>query len=303
MKFTIASCSDARYFPLLKELVLSIRALDTAGACDISIISAGIRDDQLREISDQVTNIKDAEWDLDIRRLKKEKEYKKAFTCRPFLPRYFPGYDVYIWIDAGAWISDWSAIDLYTEGATRGALAITSAVDRAYPAPKHHQKIAFTFGHPFFVPRTFLYKHAKRAFGYRMGRELASYPLLCGGAFALHRDAPHWQAWANYMERGLASGKSYGIDQLSINCAIYRDNHKIEILPAWCNWLCHSSMPLIDAETGKLVEPYLPNHPIGVVHLTCFDDMRADPSVTVDVRSTDGQVHRRSLRYPAFRRA
>lgn len=302
MKCTIVSFSDEKYFPLLKELISSIRDLDVAGKCGISILNGGMRDDQLREISDQVSNMKNAEWDFDLPHLKKEPEYRKAFTCRPFLPKYFPGYDIYLWIDADAWVSDWHAIEMFIEGASRGAIALTTEVDRAY-ARIGGFKRDYVLGVPIrFKP--YLYTRTKAAFGRKLAYELALHPGPNVGAFAIHRDAPHWEVWADYLEKALAPGRMlFGAEEVAMKFVVYRESMKAELLPAWCSWICAKCVPLIDADTGKLVEPYLPHHPIGVVQLATLHKIRADPSVTVEVRSTDGSVYQRSLRYPAFQRA
>ena len=49
----------------------------------------------------------------------------KAQFARPFLPRHFPGYETYLWIDADAWLQDWRAVELYVAAACGDRLAIT----------------------------------------------------------------------------------------------------------------------------------------------------------------------------------
>ena len=36
-----------------------------------------------------------------------------------FFAQYFPGYDVYLWIDADAWVQDRQAVELFVQGAAK----------------------------------------------------------------------------------------------------------------------------------------------------------------------------------------
>jgi hypothetical protein len=202
-------------------------------------------------------------------------------------------YDVYIWLDADCWVSDWSAIDLFIEGAMRGKLAICPSVDRSY---SQVQFLKWLLHRPYQV-RSFLYKHARRAFVKRMAEEMALLPELNTGAFALHRSAPHWGVWARLMETAALRARVYGIDQLTAAMMIYQEGLPAEFLPAWCNWLCARAMPIIDCESGKLLEPYLPHHPIGIMHLAGLDPERSDPQLMTSLETTDGGRKERSLRY------
>lgn len=293
-KLTIVSFANAPYFPLLYELVISIRQQVAAESCAISIFDAGLDEAQLELLRPHVQDIVTPGWDLQrLPSYKRRKEHLKAFTCLPFIPRYFPGYEVYIWLDADCWVADWSAIELFVEGARRGKLAICPSVDRAYRTVEF---IDWFLHRPMQV-RTFLYKHVKRAFGRRAAVELALHPELNTGAFALHRDAPHWAAWAAWMERAAPRARVYGIDQLSVAMMIYKDKLPVERLPAWCNWLCSSALPMVEAETGRLLEPDLPHHPIGIVHLAGLDALRSSAKTTATLKRTDGGEETRPLRF------
>lgn len=294
-RVTIITFSDTRYFSLLKELVLSVRKFKTPEEIAISVFSAGLREDQKADLSGLVQHIEEAEWNFDLPWLHKRPQHRKARTCAPFAPRYFPGYDVYVWIDADAWVNDWAPIDLLIRGAERGALAISPEVDRAYERPIGGLGITWLLNRPVYV-NSWMYKNAKHAFGRRIAREMALYPVLNAGVYALRHDAPHWAGWERYMGKFLGTGRLIG-DQISLNLSVYREGLALELLPAYCNWLAIKSMPKFDKAAGRFVEPYLPHLPIGVLHLTCFDEMREDPSVTVEVENTDGTKERRSLRF------
>jgi hypothetical protein len=156
-RVTIVSFANEPYFPLLYELIISIRQHASPERCAISILNAGLSDEQVNQIKPHVQQISLPKWDLQrLPFFRKQKPHQMAFTCLPFLPDYFPGYDVYIWLDADCWVADWSAIDLFIEGAMRGKLAICPSVDRSY-SPVYF--IKWLLHRPYQV-RSFLYKHA-----------------------------------------------------------------------------------------------------------------------------------------------
>ena len=65
-KKTIVTLSDSNYFPLLEELIHSIRKFKESENIDICVLDAGLTSDQIDEISTSVDEIKKAEWDIEI---------------------------------------------------------------------------------------------------------------------------------------------------------------------------------------------------------------------------------------------
>ena len=110
-KNVIVSLADANYFPLLEELVSSIKRFDESRYVAICILDAGLTKEQKEKLSNKVDEIKSAEWDIDVPDYKvKDKEWLKSQVSRAFLPKYFPNYDKYLWIDCDAWVNDWNCI-------------------------------------------------------------------------------------------------------------------------------------------------------------------------------------------------
>ena len=116
-KNVIISLADSNYFNLLDELVDSIRRFKESENTAICILDAGLSDEQKKQLSQKVDEIKPADWDIEVPEFKvKGKEWLKSQVSRAFLPKYFPGYKKYLWIDADAWVNSWSAIELYFKG-------------------------------------------------------------------------------------------------------------------------------------------------------------------------------------------
>ena len=192
-KNVIVSLADSNYFPLLNELIDSIKRFKESSEVAICILDAGLSEDQKTELSSKVDEIKSAEWDIKVPDSKiKGREWLKSQVSRAFLPKYFPGYEKYLWIDADAWVNSWESIDLYFKGCENKKLAIATSADRSYGRVLRADWI---FGSLAKI-KSQNYKHAKSSgFSEKISREVALKPHLNIGVFALESNAPHWKIW------------------------------------------------------------------------------------------------------------
>ncbi len=293
---SIISLADANYFELLNELVDSINRFEQSKKLDICIMDAGLKDDQIKILEKKVLTIKKANWDIDVPDSKvKGKEWLKSQVSRAFIPKYFPGYKKYLWIDADAWVNSWESIDLYFKGCENKKLAIATSADRSYGRVLRADWI---FGSLAKI-KSQNYKHAKSSgFSEKISREVALKPHLNIGLFSLEADAPHWEVWQKNLRKALSSGKIWGSEQIAMNITIYSDNLEVEILPAYCNWT-HIDEIKFDKQNGTFVEPYLPNHEIGIIHLAGKnnDNIRNDKNYISKIKTLDGDIIEKSLRF------
>lgn len=295
-KTAFISSSDSNYFPLLLEWVHSIRAHPQSKGMDICIMNAGMSAEQLDKLRPHVTKIVEAEWPCKIAAHKiRGREYLKACVARPWIPEYFPEYDTYFWMDADTWVQNWDAVELFLEGAARKKICLTGQVDRAYP---RQIRLKWLGRWPWKV-RGFYFSNARKAFGFETARKLLPYHVLLAGAFCLDKDAPHWTRWQALVRKAVKRGKVFTAEQTSLGVLCYIENYPFEILPGWCHWLCQFK-PLWNKKNKKFVEPYLPHHEIGILHLSGFDEMRVDRKVTTDFKTTDGDSVDMNYRYPDF---
>lgn len=282
----IASGADRNYFPLLRDTVLSVLAHRRDQA--IGILDFGLDEEHREWLSPRVHHIVRPDWDLDFPRREQVPEIFKAQVARPFLPRHFPGYEMYLWIDADAWLQDGRAIDLYVNAAGTDKLAITPEIDRAY---KRHYKRPKPFGW------TLAWKNYRRAFGWRAADRLGRNPMVNCGVFALHREAPHWDAWARVLLRVLQRTRFFFVEQIALNYVIFAERLAVNFLPAYCNWMPGDAAPVFDAERRLFVEPYAPHEVIGVMHLAG----REQKSLVFQLNRLDGGTVETSLRYSESR--
>ena len=295
-KNAIVSLADANYFLLLDELVDSIKRFKESEDIAICILDAGLNQDQKKKLSQKVDVIKSAEWDIEVPSFKvKGKEWLKSQVSRAFLPNYFPNYDKYLWIDADAWVNSWYSIELFLKGCENKKLSIATSADRAYGRVLR----AEWFFKSLAKIKSQNYKHAKSSgFSEKIARQVALKPHLNIGVFALEKDAPHWEVWQKNLKKALSSGKIWGSEQIAMNITIYYDGLNAEILPAYCNWTLIEALKF-DLKKNTLVEPYLPNHEIGIVHFAGKnnDQIRKDKNFLSKIKTLDGEIIEKKLRF------
>ena len=187
-KKTIVTLADSNYFSLLEELVHSIRKFNESKNVDICVLDAGLTTIQIEKISSFVDEIKKAEWDIEIPFHKKRKEWLKSQISRAFLPKYFPNYEKYLWIDCDAWVNYWDCIDNYFNACENDKLGITQSIGPGY---KSLAKVNWIFGKIAAI-KTQNYKHAKMSgVSEDNARKLAFAPHLNIGVFSLNKNSPN----------------------------------------------------------------------------------------------------------------
>ena len=292
----IVSLADANYFELINELIDSIQRFEKSKETAVCVLDAGLTEDQKSILSKKVDEIKSAEWDIKVPSFKvMGKEWLKSQVSRAFLPKYFPGYRKYLWIDADAWVNKWETIELYFKGSDNNKLAISTSADRSYGRVLRAEWLIRSIA----VIKSQNYKHAKSSgFSEDIARKVALMPHLNIGVFCLNFDAPHWEVWQKNLKKALNSGKIFGSEQVAMNVTIYVDNLEIEILPAYCNWTLTNRIKF-DTEKNSFVEFYLPNHEIGIIHLAgkTSDHIRYNKNYLSDIQTLDGKITKKSLRF------
>ncbi len=299
-KNVIVSLADSNYFNLLNELIDSIKHFDKNNTTAICILDAGLEKEQVNKLTSKVDEIKSAEWDIQVSSIKvKGKEWLKSQVSRAFLPKYFPNYNKYLWIDCDAWVNDWSSIELYFKACENGKLGITQTLGPGY---RIMSKVNWLFG-KIAIIKSQNFKHAiSSKIGIEKARKLAFAPHVNIGVFSLEKNSNCWDVWQKNLETTLKSGKIFGSEGLAINMSIYIDNVETEFLPLNCNWIASNLLPKFDEKNHTFVEPYLPNNKIGIMHLAAgiWDDkrdMRIDSSVKIQIKTLENKNVSKSLRF------
>jgi hypothetical protein len=286
-RVVVITAADARYAELALGCIRSAR--DKQQGCDaaIAFFDLGCTHPQRKSLRPLVDIVAEPEWEFDFPSRDSKPAFLRGLLARPFLRRYFPGFDVYFWLDADAWVQDWTAVELFCDGALRRrGMALVPEIDRGsarqYGGLPEYWKLAAGW--------------YAAAFGNEVAAKLHSFPMLNAGVFALHHEAPHWRVWEESIALALKSACTIMTDQLALNYSVYTQGlfKHTELLPAWCNWMCHNGFPLWHTDRQCLVEPYLPHTEIGILHLTT-----RDKSPVRNLATTDGQAIDARITYPA----
>ncbi len=281
MKKIIITAADEHFFPLLWDLIESLHRLHPKPFHAIGLLDVGLSEASLAKLAGRVDHVVSPDWDLPINEsLRRQKTHLRALTARPFLPKHFPGYDYYLWLDADTWVQEKFAVDWFFDAAQTGAMGLVPQTDRSYV----HTAGAVRWRH------AFLFEN----FGEEGLQLYEKNNYFNAGAFALHKDAPHWRVWEAYFRMAAQKNLPRISDQNVLNFALWKEKLAIHPLPALCNWCCHLALPAVDFSAGKLCEPFIPHRPLGVIHLT---------SATKDTKLRfrhEGAIKELSLRFGAL---
>ena len=299
-KNVIVSLADSNYFPLLEELINSVRRFKESENVAICILDAGLTKEQKESLLNKVDEVKSAEWDIEVPGYKvNNKEWLKSQVSRAFLPKYFPNYEKYLWIDCDAWVNDWNSVELYFKACDNGKLGITQTIGPGY---KITSKVNWLIG-KLAVIKSQNFKHAiKSKIGYVKARKLAFAPHINIGVFSLEKNSKAWSLWQKNLAIALKAGNIFGSEGLAINMSVYIDDLETEFLPLNCNWITSNLLPKFDEQKEIFVEPYLPNYKIGIMHLAAGiwkdgKDMRINKEIKIEIKTLDNKKILKSLRF------
>tara|TARA_B100000959_G_scaffold264507_1_gene305084 strand:+ start:1063 stop:1977 length:915 start_codon:yes stop_codon:yes gene_type:complete len=296
----IVTLADSNYFELLQELIDSIKTHEQSKTVSICVLDAGLTAEQSKILKQKVHSIKKAEWDIEVPGYKVAgKEWLKSQVSRAFLPKYFPEFNKYLWIDCDAWVNNWSTVEMYFEACRNGKLGITQSVGQGY---RVLSKVNWLFGKLALI-KSQNYKHAKKSgFSESTARKIAFAPHINIGVFSLEKNSSCWKTWQDILRQALSSGKVFGSEGLAMNIAVYDKDVEVEFLPLYCNWIASNVLPKYDQDNDSFVEPYLPHNKIGIMHLAAGiwvgkNDMRLNKNIKIKIKTLQGKDIEKSLRH------
>ena len=296
----IVSLADSNYFELLNELIDSIKRFEQSKNVSICVLDSGLTKEQHNELSKKVDEIKKAEWDIEVPNYKvKGKEWLKSQVSRAYLPKYFPNYEKYLWIDCDAWVNDWNSIDLYFKACNDGKLGITQTMGPGY---RVMSKVKWIYG-KLAIIKSQNFKHAIASkIDINNARKLAFAPHINIGTFSLEKNSKCWEIWQKNLRKTLSAGNIFGSEGLAINISVYIDEVNTEFLPLNCNWIASNLLPKYDEKNQTFVEPFLPNNKIGIMHLAAGiwkdnKDMRLNKSIKIEIKTLENGLLNKSLRF------
>ncbi len=269
----IALSFDRNMFHQARACIETIRR-HCRYAADICVLALELPSEQLAWLVEQGVKI-DQAYDL-LPRFKSFPLYAYSQICRPFLKDLFPGYQIYMWVDADIRIVREDSFDAFLGQAAAfpDSICICQEIEPAYicvnsaPHAKAYHEMKNT--------------RIKNLYDADLLDKMACYYNFNTGIWAMHRASPVWA----FFKKELMSVFSHKFDHMreqdALNISLLRWGGEPVNLPATMNWLCALSLPLQDPDTGAFVRPIYPHWPISVLHL-----IMSQSQVEVDGRKID----------------
>lgn len=258
MKIAIVTIASDKYFHLACELIDSIRKHKRSKNIDICFIE--------RNLSKK--NILLLKKKYKIKKISPVIKFYKKLNIDPFeyaqitLPKYFPEYDKFIWIDSDAWVNSWGGIETLINASANNKFAISSMADRH---TNFLIRIIWLFRNIGIIKSQNLKHSIKMGLSQNLFRKIGLKPHLNAGIFALNKKSKFWLIWQNYFKK--LKGPAYGKNQLSMNLAVYENLDLVNILPHYINCLPNPLNVIFDTKKKLFVEKFFPHNEIGMMHL------------------------------------
>jgi hypothetical protein len=265
----VVSAADAKFFDLLQGMVRSLRDKPQGRNVALYVFDIGLNEPQRGWLLAEGATLHVPQDPI----LSRPGTYGRAWPLlhalisRSQIPELFPDHDVYLWIDADAWIQRWEAVEAYIDGALRAGFAVTPESDPAYEAYlegvlRAKRVVQFDIGSSFAM------------FGNEYLEQLRTTRLLNAGVFAGRADAPHWQAWRHMVEVNIHKANTprllFLLDQTALCIVCWQGGFETALLPTTCNWISCHALPMVSDNGAILLRPLPPHEPLGVVHQTDY---------------------------------
>lgn len=264
--------SDSNQFDLAFACIESLAKNAACYDYQIAFLDLGCTAENLEQLEGMKIKVHPAKWEFGLQNHNPKVECRKGPISKPFLRDYFPGFDIYIWLDADTWVQTPEAIDLLVKAAQKRGAGFVLEMDRS--SKFFHGALPNLL--------QFMFSQYELTFDQETAQKLHHVANINTGVFSLSKESPVWDAWKRSTLKALHSFLNKKpnqqeiewilslLDQIVLNHAVRVENliSDVEFLPTRCNWTCHLAIPSFDEEKQLFVEPYLPNEPIGIIHLT-----------------------------------
>jgi len=173
----------------------------------------------------------------------------------------FPGYEVYMWVDADIRFVRHDAFDAYLGQALKNpdTICITQEIEPAYICVSSalHAKAYHEMKN----------KRIREIYDSDLLEKMAYYYNFNTGIWAMHCLSPIWSIYKKELMFTFEHRFDHMREQDALNVSLLRWCGEPFNLPATMNWLCALSLPKKDEKTNTFVRPVYPHWPISVLHL------------------------------------
>ena len=129
----VSACSSA-FFEYYLDLIESLDEVGLASRASLALIDLGLSNELRRLLERRGVDIQSARWPIEPPAAFARLEFF-GFVAKPFLRELFPGFEIYLWLDADMWVQDAVFFEDLCNGAAQGSFVVASEADRDYRAP------------------------------------------------------------------------------------------------------------------------------------------------------------------------
>ena len=237
---------------------------------DLCFVNISVSENNIKKISKNIKKIIEPNWDFNFKF--KTNDWKKILTIRPFLKKYFPEYDTYIWLDADTWVQTHEFINDFVEVSKTGKVGIIPEYDINYEVNREKysfNKIIFNL----YEAKGWSYKNLKKYFDQKTFNKLFQKPILNAGVFSIPGESIIWDLWAEEYQKIVENSSDdycLNMDQASLNKILYNNLDLVNFFNSEYNYLIKNSPPLINKNNFFCIKDY-PFNKIKILHLTGID--------------------------------
>ena len=250
----LVTASDKAFFPFLEEALELLLETHCSEIAAIGLLDLGLGAEQKSNFENRGVRVVKPDFNVAAQHAPLLNTGQAlASVARLDLRDYFPGFDVYVWFDADAWVQSPEFLGAFIAGArARGA------------AVAREDGLGYRFSE---IEKRWWYGHMRALYGKLLGTYLCNRTSINIGVLAIDAMAPHWRLWKKRVWEAVERMKRLDIDQHAFFAVLYLDRLDVQFMPARFNWICTLSTPVWDADRGLFCVPGESHDPISVLHL------------------------------------
>ena len=265
---------DSNYFDMLFECVSSIKASRYYKNTPICVLDCGLSNQNIAVLKKLgVFTFRQPDYDLHITLFNnqpfdrnKQKSLVLGLLVRPFLPKYFPNYRYYFWIDCDTWVQDDRALDWFVKLAEQQGFAVSQN-------PCHRTKNHHFFDKPLVSSKIKDY--------------LSDKTMIFGGAFCCDKESGFFDEWQKIHRQTVSE---YGLwhitDEFTASYIFHKKGMNNFVPDSQHFSFFHAGCPVVRGENPTLLD-LKTQEPIGIVHLAGAPFKKFRSIQTLDLQEID----------------